>query len=144
MAAVVSDRMEGIYTFAVEQRLSDYMGLVFERMCRDYLLLYDSGLPVNLQNVGQWWGGNPVTRKQAQIDIVALSAEGRSAIVGSCKFRNEVMPRSEWDLMKDYTRAMGGFDRFYYYLFSKSGFEESLIREDDGTNLRLVTLDEMY
>ncbi|MCD7865405.1 MAG: ATP-binding protein [Clostridiales bacterium] len=144
MAAIMSGRMEGIYTVAVEQRLSDYMGLVFERMCKDFLLFYDTGLPVNLQAVGQWWGGNPMTHKQAQIDIVALSAEDRSAIVGSCKFRNEIMPCSELDLMKDYAHAMGGFDRYYYYLFSKSGFEESLVREQDGTNLRLVTLDEIY
>lgn len=46
--------------------------------------------------------------------------------------------------MKKYARAMGGFDHYYYYLFSKSGFTETLRQEQDGVNLRLVRLDELY
>ncbi|MCD8156215.1 MAG: ATP-binding protein, partial [Clostridiales bacterium] len=81
---------------------------------------------------------------QAQIDIVAISAEDRSAIIGSCKFRNENIPRSELELMKEYALAMGGFEKYYYYLFSKSGFAEALSAEQDGVNLRLITLDDIY
>lgn len=144
MAAIVSGRMEPIYENAVENRLSDYMGLVFERMCRDYVLYYDENLPIHLQSIGQWWGGNPATHKQAQIDIVALSADDSSAIIGLCKFRNEQMPFSELELIKEYADAMGGFDKYYYYLFSKSGFTDKLLREKDDVNLRLITLAEMY
>ncbi|MCD8148775.1 MAG: ATP-binding protein [Clostridiales bacterium] len=144
MAAIVSDRVDRVYSSAVEDRLSDYMGLVFEKMCRDYLLYYDENLPFPLQNVGQWWGGNPATHKQAQIDVVAISAENRSAIVGTCKFRKENIPAGELTLMKEYASAMGGFERYYYYFFSKSGFAESLVEKQDGVSLRLVTLDEMY
>jgi len=144
MAAIVSDRFDKLYTSAVESRLSDYMGLVFEKICRDYLLYYDEKLPFQPQDIGQWWGGNPVTHKQAQIDVVAISGEERSAIIGSCKFRNEDIPVSEWERMKEYARAMGGFDHYYYCLFSKSGFAETLKQEQDGVNLRLVRLDELY
>jgi len=144
MAAIVSDRVDRIYSSAVENRLSDYMGLVFEKMCRDYLLYYDENLPFPLQNVGQWWGGNPATHKQAQIDVVAISAENHSAIVGTCKFRKENIPAGELTLMKEYASAMGGFERYYYYFFSKSGFAEPLVEKQDGVSLRLVTLDEMY
>lgn len=144
MAAIVSNRMDRIFSSAVESRLADYMGSVFEKMCRDYLLFYDEKLPSNLQNIGQWWGGNPATHKQAQIDIVAISAEDRSAIIGSCKFRNENIPRSELELMKEYALAMGGFEKYYYYLFSKSGFAKALSDEQDGVNLRLITLDDIY
>ncbi len=56
------------------------MGLAFEKMCRDYLLYYDEGLPFLLQDVGQWWGGNPRTHKQAQIDVVVTSANDRRLI----------------------------------------------------------------
>lgn len=144
MAAIVSDRADRIYASAVENRLSDYMGPVFEKMCRDYLLYYDEKLPFPLQNVGQWWGGNPATHRQAQIDVVAISAEDHSAIIGSCKFKKEDIPAGELKLMKEYAFAMGGFDRYSYYLFSKSGFAQSLVEKQDGMSLRLVTLDEMY
>ncbi|MCD7744075.1 MAG: ATP-binding protein [Lachnospiraceae bacterium] len=144
MAAIVSDRFERVYASAVESRLSDYMGLVFEKISRDYLLYYDERLPFQPQDIGQWWGGNPATHKKAQIDVVAVSDEERSAIVGSCKFRNENIPASEWERMKEYASAMGGFDNYYYYLFSKSGFAEILLQKQDGVSLRLIGLNEIY
>ncbi|MCD8076918.1 MAG: ATP-binding protein [Lachnospiraceae bacterium] len=144
MAAIVSGRFERIYASAVGNRLSDYMGRVFEKMCRDYLLYYDDQLPFQPQDIGQWWGGNPKTHQQAQIDVVAISEEEQSAIIGSCKFRNEPLPVSEWERMKEYSRAMGGFARCYYYLFSKSGFTENLRQKQDGVNLRLIGMEELY
>ncbi|MCD7956031.1 MAG: ATP-binding protein [Lachnospiraceae bacterium] len=144
MAVIVSDRFERVYASAVESRLPDYMGLVFEKICRDYLLYYDEKLPFQPQDIGQWWGQNPVTHKQAQIDVVAISEEERSAIVGSCKFRNEDVPAGEWERMKEYARAMGKFDNYYYYLFSKTGFTETLRKKQDGVNLRLIGLEELY
>lgn len=144
MAAIVSGRIGENYGVAIERRLPDYMGLVFEQICREFLLFHDDKLPFQLQDVGQWWGGNPTTHKQAQIDVVALSAEDRSAIVGSCKFTNDVLSADELTLMREYSSAMGGFDRYYYYMFSKNGFAKSLIAKQDGKNLRLVPIEEMY
>lgn len=144
MSAIVSDRMERIYASAVENRLHDYMGRVFEKMCRDYLLFYEDDLPVHIQSIGQWWGGNPVTRKQTQINVVAISSESKSAIIGSCKFRNEKLPISELRLMQEYARVMGGFEKYYYFFFSKDGFADALRQERDERKLRLIALDEMY
>ena len=80
----------------------------------------------------------------AQLDIVVTSADDRSGIVGSCKFRNELVDVDELDLICEYADAMGGFDRRYYYLFSKAGFTEALrAREKDG-QVRLIQLEEMY
>ena len=144
MAAIVSGRIEQSYEAAVGSRIPEYMGLVFEKMCRDYLLYYDERLPFLLQGVGQWWGGHPRTHRQAQIDVVVTSAEDRSAIVGSCKFKNEAVPESELDLLRDYAEAMGGFGRYYYYLFSKGGFSDALRTRADGRTVRLIPLNELY
>lgn len=46
--------------------------------------------------------------------------------------------------MKDYAAAMGGFKKYYYYLFSKSGFSTTLLEKQDGVNLRLLSLRELY
>lgn len=140
-AAILSGRIEQTYQAAVEKRLSDYMGLVFEKMCRDYILFYDDKLPIDIGAIGQWWGGNPKTHKQAQIDIVVTSADGHSGVIGSCKYRNELIGEDELWLTQEYADAMGGFEKRYYYVFSKSGFTERLERQKD---VRLVTLGEMY
>lgn len=144
ISAVLSGRIEQSYQAAVESRLSNYMGLTFESMCRDYILYYDRELPFPVGNIGQWWGGNPKTHKQAQIDIVVTSAEDDSRIIGSCKFRGSPVAEDEWKLMEEYAKAMGGCGRRYYYFFSKSGFTGTFIKNARESGVRLVTLEEMY
>lgn len=144
ISAIQSGRMERSYPSTIENRLPDYMRLTFEKMCRDYILYYDDQLPFPLGDVGQWWGGNPKTRKQAQIDIVVTSAEDDSGIIGSCKFRESLVSEDELQLMEEYADAMGHFGHRYYYLFSKSGFTASLMNRADDVKTRLITLEEMY
>jgi hypothetical protein len=146
MSAIMSGRIEKAYPSVIESRLSDYMGLTFEKMCRDYILYYDEKLPFPIGDVGQWWGGNKRTHKQAQIDVVVTSANDDSGIIGSCIFRDGFVAEDELRLMKDYADAMGYFGKRYYYLFSKSGFSETLTQMEktgDGS-LRLITLKDMY
>lgn len=144
ISAIQSGRMAGSYPSVIEKRLSDYMGLTFEKMCRDYILYYDDRLPFPIGNVGQWWGGNPKTRRQAQIDVVVTSAEDDSGIIGSCKFRETSVGEDELKLMEEYAEAMGHLKQRYYYLFSKTGFTPSLLNREDDGKLRLITLADMY
>ena len=76
------------------------MGLIFEKMCRDYLLYYSDSLPVELSEIGQWWGTDPKKKMQIQIDIVGTPVEGRDYIIGSCKYRNEKIGVDELDLIQ--------------------------------------------
>lgn len=144
ISAIQSGRMEKSYLSAIENRLPDYMGLIFEKMCRDYILYYDDKLPFPIGVVGQWWGGNPKTHKQAQINIVVTSAEDDSGIIGSCKFRESPVEEDELQLMKEYADAMGHLGHRHYYLFSKSGFSAALIKRAEQGELRLITLEDMY
>lgn len=144
MAAIVSGRIGQNFHAVVEMQLPNYMGLVFEKICREYLLYYDACIPFPIQSVGQWWGGNLRTHQQAQIDVVVTSADDNEAIVGSCKFRNENVHFDEWEILKDYAASMRKFDRKYYYIFSKSGFSDKLKEKQDGVNLRLISIDELY
>lgn len=142
-AAIVSGRIEKSYDALVGNRLSDYMGIVFEKMCRDYIMYYDNSLPFDMADIGQWWGGNPKTKKQAQIDIVVTAANGNEGIVGSCKFRNEKIDIDEYLLMNEYAEAMGEFEKPYYYFFSKSGYTDRML-ENAGKYARFITLEDMY
>ncbi len=144
MSAVQSGRIEQSYPTAVARRLPDYMGKIFERMCRDFVLFYDQELPFALGKAGQWWGGHPKTHRQVQIDLVVTSAEDDRGIIGSCKYTDSPVGEDELRLMEDYGEAMGHFSRRYYYLFSKSGFTGPLVRRAAGGDVRLITLEDMY
>lgn len=46
VSAIDSGRIAKTYPHAVKQHLHDYMGLIFEKMCQDYLLYYCDDLPI--------------------------------------------------------------------------------------------------
>lgn len=120
------------------------MGLIFEKMCQDYLLYYAKELPVELCEIGQWWGTDSRTRKQVQIDIVATDARQKEYIIGSCKYKNEKIGVDELELLKSYAEAFGKGKKYYYYIFSKGGFTDGLLKERMSGEVTLVTLDDLY
>ena len=142
-AAIVSGRIDKSYDEVVGKHLPDYMGVIFEKMCRDYILYYDNAMPFNIAEIGQWWGGNPKTKKQAQIDVVVTSSDGNRGIVGSCKFKNGKIGLDELSIMREYAEAMGRFEEKYFYFFSKSGFTDDMM-ESKGDHTRFITLFDMY
>ena len=106
MSAIDSGRIAKTYPHAVKQYLPDYMGLIYEKMCQDYLLYYSDSLPIELSEIGQC-GDRPEEEKQIQIDIVGTPVEGKDYIIGSCKYRNEKIGVDELDLIRDYASVFG-------------------------------------
>ena len=143
-SAIGVGRFPSIYEFAVKNQLSDYMGLVFEQMCKEYLLRYAENLPILLSDVGQWWGTDSRTRKEVQIDVVGTSVDGKEYIMGSCKYKNEKIGVDELELLKSYAEAFGKGSKYYYYIFSKGGFTEGLKEREKQGEVTLVSLKDMY
>ena len=144
MSAIDSGRIAKIYPHAVKQYLPDYMGLIFEKMCRDYLLYYSDNLPVELSEIGQWWGTDPNKKMQIQIDIVGTPVEGRDYIIGSCKYRNEKIGVDELELIRKYAAAFGKGSTYHYYIFSKGGFTDGLLQAEERGEVHLITLEDLY
>ena len=144
MVAINSGRIENLYDHVVKKNLPDYMGLVFEKMCKDYLIYYADQLPILLKDVGQWWGTDAATRKQVQIDLVGTPAEGTEYIIGSCKFRNERIGVDELELLRNYARAFGKGSKYHFYIFSKGGFTEGLKEFERKGEVHLLTLADLY
>src|SRR5690606_17806187 len=69
---------------AVEPRLDDHMGTVFEAACRDFVGRAARGeagrLPFRPLRVGAWWDA----RRQEEVDVVALGGRGE-VLVGEAK-----------------------------------------------------------
>ena len=144
MSAISSERMEQIYDRAVKQFLPDYMGLIFEKICREYLLKYARNLPILLSEAGQWWGSDPKTHKEVQIDIVGVPVEGKEYIIGSCKYKNTPIGAEELELLHQYAEVFRSGCKFHYYIFSKGGFKESLKELGQRGEVTLLTLEDIY
>jgi AAA+ ATPase superfamily predicted ATPase len=71
---------ELLWREVVEPDLDDYMGFVFEEICRDFVRRTDR-LPFQPLRVGEWWD----TQSQNQVDVVALGSRG-NLLVGECKW----------------------------------------------------------
>ena len=151
MSAITSGSMENVYDISIEAYLPEYMGYVFEKMCRQYLVYHAKNLPFNIGEIGEWWGGHPVSKKEIQLDILATEAKGissdtgRKFIVGSCKYKNEKIGKDEFELIKDYASTFtNAHDDCYYYIFSKAGFKKNLIELSKEYKLKLISLEDMY
>lgn len=144
MSLISSGRMGLVYEQAVKRFYPDYMGLVFEKMCQEYLLRYAQDLPIALRDVGQWWGTDAKTRKEIQIDIVGTSLEGNEYLIGSCKYRNEKIGPDELELLRNYATVFRKDGIFHYYIFSKGGFTPALLEAEKQGAVTLLTLDDLY
>lgn len=108
----------------IEPYLSDYMGAVFEEISKQYLwsILLRGDCPVNFTDIGRWWGTNPKTRKQEEIDIVGFENK-TTALFAECKWTNEKVDVGVLDKLIERSNLFNQTER-YYYLFSKSGFTQ--------------------
>ena len=143
-STISAGKIERIYDSIIKKHYPDYMGLIFEQMCREYLFLYAEDVPVVLSDIGQWWGTDSKAKKEVQIDIVGTPAEGNEYIIGSCKYRNTPVGVDELELLKQYADVFGKGEKYHYYIFSKSGFTQGLQELADEGEVRLVTLQNMY
>ncbi|MCI8382265.1 MAG: ATP-binding protein [Lachnospiraceae bacterium] len=144
MSVIGAGRIRQVYEQAVKRYYPDYMGLVFEKMCQDYLLRYASDLPFLPGNVGQWWGTDAGTRKEIQIDLVGTSVEGNEYLIGSCKYRNEKTGIEELELLRNYASVFRRDGMFHYYIFSKSGFTPALLEAAKRGEVTLLMLEDLY
>ena len=128
----------------IREDLPAYMGHVFEDACRDYLKRQNGKrvLPFMFDGIGRWWGANPKTRAQEEIDILADASD--KAIFGECKWTSAEVGvdvllglRRKSELFVQYTEKT-------YVLFAKSGFHQSLINEANHENVIMIGLDELY
>ena len=122
----------------IEPQLSDYMGKVFEDICKQYLWkrLLAGECPVEFTSLGRWWGNDPIEKSQAEIDIIG-EQDKTTALFGECKWTNEKVDLGVLETLVKHSRLFS-YKKIYYYLFSKSGFTKGCI--DEAKKLGNVTL----
>lgn len=124
----------------MEPHLSDYMGNVFEEICKQYLwkLLLDGKSPVEFKELGRWWGTDPSAHSQAEIDIMG-DQDKDTALFGECKWTNEKVDAGVLEKLAGRSKLFH-YHKVYLYLFAKSGFTNGCIDKAKGLgNAMLVT-----
>lgn len=124
---------ERLWDEVVVPGLDDYMGPVFEELCRDFVRHTDR-LPFRPLRVGEWWD----VRSENEVDVVALGSQGE-LLVGECKWGRVTAGhlatlRERAALL---ARELGGIRQVHVAVFSGRGeFDASVRREaDDGAVL---------
>lgn len=131
---------KGIY------EINDYMGPVFEDICRQYLIrrARDGTLPFTPYVIGKWWGNNPAIRAQDDVDLLALDRKGERGIFVECKFRNRPMAMEEYDDLVTATEAFPGVKKKKLMFISKGGFTEAVRKRAEKEGAEVVEMGEMY
>ena len=128
----------------IEVQLNDYMGRVFEDICRQYLwkLLLKGEMPIEFASLGRWWGNDPRKKAQIEIDIMG-EQDSSSAIFAECKWRNENVDLDVLETLVDRS-GLFHYTNVHYFLFSKTGFSKGCTEKAETMgNVTLVTYNDI-
>ena len=124
----------------IEPKLSDYMGKIFEDICKQYLWkqLLTNKCPVEFTSLGRWWGNDPIEKCQTEIDIMG-EQDKNTALFAECKWTNEKVNQSVLETLVKRSKLFS-YKYIHLYLFSKSGFTQGCIGQANKMgNVTLVS-----
>lgn len=128
----------------IEPQLSDYMGKVFEEICKQYLWkqLLSGNCPVEFNSLGRWWGNDPKEKCQTEIDIMG-EQDKNTALFAECKWTNEKVDLGVLETLVKRSNLFS-YKTKHYFLFSKSGFTKGCIdKANEMGNVSLVEFVDM-
>ncbi|MCL2844368.1 MAG: ATP-binding protein [Chitinivibrionia bacterium] len=134
-----------VYDNEIDRHLNAYMGYIFEDICLQWLSVQAKrgALPFFIGNVGRWWGTNPKTRLQEEIDIMTTRQD--SALFAECKFTNSLVDIEVLRNLQRKSEIFDGYKNKFFFLFSKSGFDDNLRKAAAADkNIVLTELKDMY
>ncbi len=120
--ALIENNMSDIALRRIQENIPEFMGQIFESICAQWIIRQAKAgsFEVVPAQLGRWWGSDPRTKTQEEIDIVVSDQVGALALC-ECKWRNE--PCSVEVAKKLVVRSeLFNADKKMLYLFSKSGF----------------------
>ena len=144
--------VDGVYDYVIAPALHEFASFTFEDVCKEFVreMQKKNELPFRYSKMGRWTGKTTVRDKDApkgvrvaetEIDILGIGKGGKEYLVGECKFKNTPFDYSEYlDTVTKLTPLKEGA-KFYYALFSESGFDSKVISEADANdNITLYNL----
>ena len=95
------------------------------------------------RSLGRWWGLDPKTKREVEIDLMGEEDEHK-ALFAACRWENDPMDTDVLEVPEDRSRRLFHYTERQLYLFSRSGFTDACRRRAaELSNVRLVTFAEM-
>ena len=129
----------------VERELATFVGPVFEEVARQWLMRQMAAGKIDVipLGVGTWWGTNPQTKREEEIDVVVQGAH--ELLLGECKWTDSPVDSSVLGTLRRRASLLNDDGDVRLFLFSKSGFEtECVQRASTSDGATLVTVGEMF
>ncbi len=132
------------YHSHVKHNIHDFMGKIFEKMAREYLMLHigRDGFPI-LTEVAEYQDTViDKDRQKLQIEIDLLGRDGKNIVlIGECKFRNAPFDKAEYEKLIHKILYLPVKDPVIC-IFSLGGFTDS-VKKNAGS-CKLIGIDDMY
>jgi hypothetical protein len=128
----------------ISEQLNNYMGAVFEEICKQYLweLNCHGKAAITFTDLGRWWSNDPRHKSEIEIDIMGSNGKD-AALFGECKWTNEKVGTGILDTLIERSRLFR-YGENHLYIFSRSGFTKGCIDTAEKMgNVTLVTFDEI-
>lgn len=147
--------VDGVYDYFVEPALHEFASFIFEDVCKEYVkeLQKKNQLPFRYVKMGRWTGKTTIRDHQnsgqtrvaeTEIDLLAIGRNAKEYLVGECKFKHSPFSYSEYLDTIAKLEPLKQQAKFYYALFSESGFDEKIIQEAKNTDtIKLYGLDDI-
>ncbi len=147
--------VDGVYDYVIAPALHEFASFTFEDVCKEFVreMQKKNELPFRYSKMGRWTGKTTVRDKDAprgvrvaetEIDILGIGKGGKEYLVGECKFKNTPFDYSEYlDTVTKLAPLKEGA-KFYYALFSESGFDSKVVSEANANdNIMLYNLNQI-
>ncbi|MCL2137174.1 MAG: ATP-binding protein [Coriobacteriia bacterium] len=146
LSLINSGNAEIAYEY-IEDNIDHHMGAVFEQICLEWLWRMNGNdtLPMVFEEAGRWWGGNPFTRSESEVDILAYNSQ-REVILSECKWSTNAVGTDIFDELDKLALIphLASYQKHFLFLFSRSGFtkacQQAALSRDD---VWLVSLQDM-
>lgn len=132
------------YNSNVKEHIHDFMGKVFEKMAKEYLIKHAGvdGLPVLTEITDYQDTVLDEEKKPKQIEIDLLGKNDKNILlVGECKFKNSTFDKSDLEKIMDKIKYLPVTDPIIC-IFSLSGFSDHV--KNNAGNCRLIGIEDMY
>lgn len=132
--------VDGVYKYMIEPELHGFASFSFEDICREFIKEQQkkNALPFRYAKMGRWTGKTTVRDKnsrdgirvaETEIDLLGIGKDKKEYLIGECKFKTQPFSYSEYLDTTAKLSPLKDKAKFYYALFSASGFDEKIIRE---------------
>ena len=137
-------RGEKYYHNAVSGKLHDFMGNVFEKMCKEFLMMKvgDDRYPIitEIDNFQKTIIDDEGKQKQIEVDIIGKDGKD-ILIIGECKFKNEKVDKEVFECFIEKAHYIKGKNPLLC-MFSLGGYTD-YVKENAGEVL-LLSIEDLY